>query len=66
MYTLNKEKLGSLGLESIFIAPKNIGEFANNDKNIIVGDWENSDGIADCIRRLTTRMEVKEDGGIQI
>ena len=66
MYTLNKERLGSLGLESIFIAPKNIGEFANNDKNIIVGDWENSDGIADCIRRLTTRMEVKEDGGIQI
>lgn len=66
MYTENKEKMRQMDLETVFIAPSNIGKIAENDKNIIIGDWENSDGIAQCIEKLNTRMKVKEDGGIEL
>lgn len=66
MYTNNKEKLKQLGITTVFVAPSNIGKISNNDKNIIIGDWENSDGIAQCIETLTPRIKVREDGGIEI
>ena len=66
MYTENKEKMNKLGLTTIFIAPSNIGEIAGNDKDIIIGDWENSDGISQCIEKLNSRIIVKEDGGIEL
>lgn len=66
MYTENKERLGQMGLESVFFAPSNIGVISTYDKNIILSDWENSDGIADSIRKLTSRLKVKEDGGLEI
>ncbi len=67
MYTENKERINRLGLDIVFIAPSNIGEMVvNNDKNIIIGDWENSDGISQCIEKLNLRMKIKEDGGIEL
>ena len=66
MYTENEEKMKQLGLDTIFIAPSNIGKIADNDKNIIVGDWENSDGISQCIEKLSSRIKVKEDGEIEL
>lgn len=66
MYIQNKEKMLQMGLDSVFIAPSNIGELVNNDKNIVIGNWENSDGISDCIEKLNARMKLKEDGGIEI
>lgn len=63
MYTQNKEKLG---VTTVFIAPSNIGKVAHDDNNIIIGDWENSDGISQCIERLNSRIKVKEDGGIEL
>lgn len=66
MYIQNKEKMLQMGLDSVFIAPSNIGELINNDKNIHIGNWENSDGISDCIEKLNSRMKLKEDGGIEI
>ena len=66
MYTLNKQKMIQMGLTSVFIAPSNIGELVNDDKNIVIGNWENSDGISDCIEKLNSRIKLKEDGGIEI
>lgn len=66
MYTKNKEKMKQLGLFTVFIAPSNIGKIADNDKNIIVGDWENSDGISQCIEKLNSRIKVNENGGIEL
>lgn len=66
MYTENKERMKKLGLSTVFIAPSNIGKKAYNDRNIIVGDWENSDGIAQCIEKLISIIKLKEDGGIEI
>lgn len=66
MYTDNKERMRKLGLDIVFIAPSNIGEVADNDKNIILGNWENSDGISQCIKKLSSRLTVKEDGGIEL
>lgn len=66
MYIQNKEKMLQMGLDSVFIAPSNIEELVNNDKNIVIGNWENSDGISDCIEKLNSRMKLKEDGGIEI
>lgn len=66
MYTENKERMRKLGFATVFIAPSNIEKVADNDKNIIVGDWENSDGISQCIEELSSRMKVKEDGGIEL
>ena len=66
MYTQNKEEMFRMGLTSVFMAPSNIGELVNNDKNIVIGNWENSDGISDCIEKLNARMKLKEDGGIEI
>lgn len=65
MYTKNKERLAQMGLETIFVAPANIGEIANTDKNIIVGKWENSDGIVEAIEILNSRVNIREDGGIE-
>ena len=66
MYTENKERMRKLRLATVFIAPSNIGKIADNDKNIIVGDWENSDGISQCIEKLNSKIKVKEDGGIEL
>lgn len=66
MYTENKERMKKMDLTTVFIAPSNIGQIANIDRNIIIGDWENSDGIAQCIDKLNSRMKVKEDGGIEL
>jgi len=66
MYTENKERMKKIGLKTVFIAPSNIGKIANNDRNIIVGDWENSDGISQCIEELNSRMRIKEDGGLEL
>lgn len=55
-----------LGISTVFIALSNIGKKAYNDRNIIVGDWKNSDGIAQCIEKLTSIINLKEDGGIEI
>lgn len=66
MYTQNKEKLRELELTTVFIAPSNIGRIAETDKNIIIGDWENSDGISQCIEKLDSRIKIMEDGGIEI
>ena len=66
MYTRNKGKIAEIGMDTVFIAPANIGELANNDRNVIIGDWENSDGIASSINKLTSRMIVREDGGIEL
>lgn len=66
MYTENKIRLSQMGLMTVFIAPSNIGKIADNDSNIIIGNWENSDGISECIEKLNSRMIVKEDGGISI
>lgn len=66
MYTDNKERMKQLELDTVFIAPSNIGEIAYNDKNVIIGDWENSDGIAQCIEKLSSKMKVREDGGIEL
>lgn len=66
MYTKNKERFEQIGITTTFIAPSNIGEIARHDKNIIIGDWENSDGIAQCINKLNGRIKVKEDGGLEL
>lgn len=66
MYTNNKSKIADMGIQTVFIAPSNIGELSHNDKNIIIGDWENSDGISQCIEKLNSRITVKEDGGIEL
>lgn len=66
MYTRNKERISEIGIKTVFIAPSNIGELISVDKDIIIGDWENSDGISDCINKLNSRMKIKEDGGIEI
>lgn len=66
MYTQNKDKIANMGLSTVFIAPSNIGQIKNEDKNIIVGDWQNSDGISQCIERLNSRIKVRDDGGIEI
>lgn len=66
MYTRNKEKMNELGLTTVFIAPSNIGEMINDDKNIIIGNWENSDGISECIEKLNLRIKVNDDGRIEI
>lgn len=66
MYTTNKQRMNEIGLKTVFIAPSNIGEIASSDNNIIIGNWENSDGIAQCIEKLNERMKVKEDGGIEL
>ncbi len=66
MYTQNKGKLKQLGFITVFIAPSNIGKIAESDNNIIVGDWENSDGISQCIEKLNSKIKVKEDGGIEL
>lgn len=66
MYTETKQTLSNYGIPSVFIAPSNIGEFAKFDENIITGDWENFDGIAHCMEQLTSRIKVKEDGGLEI
>lgn len=66
MYTKNKERIEKMGIQSVFVAPANIGKIANVDENVIIGNWENSDGIAECIERLNSRIKVKEDGGIEL
>lgn len=66
MYTLNKNRLQELELKSVFIAPSNIGELRKYDNDIIVGNWENSDGIAECIEKLNSRIKVAKDGGIEL
>ncbi len=66
MYTQNKEKLKQLGFITVFVAPSNIGKIAESDNNIIIGDWENSDGISQCIEKLNSKIKVKEDGGIEL
>lgn len=66
MYTKNKEEMKKMGLQTVFIAPSNIGELASHDKNIIIGNWENSDGISECIEKLNSKIKVREDGGIEI
>ena len=67
MYTINKQRMKEkVGLKTVFIAPANIGEIANNDKDIIIGNWANSDGIAQCIETLSKRIKVREDGGIEL
>ena len=66
MYSKNKEYFNKNGLKSIFIAPSNIGKLADYDENIIVSDWENSNGISDAIERLTKRAKVKEEGEIEL
>ena len=66
MYTRNKDRISQMGFSTVFIAPSNIGEIVTSDRNVIVGDWENSDGISDCIGKLTERANVREDGGIEL
>lgn len=66
MYTENNERMKKLGLTTVFIAPSNIGQIVNTDTNIIIGDWENSDGISQCIKKLNARMKLKEDGEIEL
>ena len=65
MYTENKDKIAQMGYQTVFIAPSNIGK-VNKDENIIIGNWENSDGISECIQMLNSRMKLKEDGGIEL
>lgn len=66
MYTQNKEMMSNMDLVAVFIAPANIGEIVNYDRNIIIGNWENSDGISQCIETLNERITLREDGGIEI
>ena len=66
MYTQNKEKISQMGLDTIFIAPSNIGKISNDDENIIIGNWKNSNGIAEAIEKLNSRIKVREDGGIEL
>ena len=66
MYTENADRLKKMGLNSVFIAPSNIGKISNYDKNIIVGKWENATGIVDTIKQLTGRVREREDGAIEI
>lgn len=66
MYSNNKEYFAKNGLMSVFIAPSNIGKLADYDENIIVSNWENSNGIADAIDQLTKRAKVKEEGEIEL
>ena len=66
MYTENKEAFRRMGLESVFIAPSNFGKYATYDRNIILSDWENSNGISDAIEKLTERANVRDDGGLEI
>ncbi len=66
MYTENTDRFKKMGLNSVFIAPSNIGKISNYDKNIIVGKWENATGIVDTIKQLTGRVREREDGAIEI
>ena len=66
MYTENKEAFRRMGLESVFIAPSNFGKYATYDRNIILSDWENPNGISDAIEKLTERANVRDDGGLEI
>lgn len=66
MYTQNKERIDKTGIRSFFIAPSNIGELTSNDNNIIIGNWENSEGITDCIKRISSMVRIRDDGGIEI
>ncbi len=66
MYTDNKDIFANMGLKTVFVAPSNFGKIAQYDKNIILSDWENSNGIADAIEQLTDKLKVKDDGGLEI
>ena len=66
MYTKNKENFHKMGIESVFIAPINIENIVNNDENIIIGNWRNSEGISDCIEKLNSRIKLRENGEIEI
>lgn len=65
MYTGNKDKFKAINLPCIFMAPSNIGPLNKIDNNIIVGQWENAEGIIDCIQELCSRIKTREDGGIE-
>lgn len=66
MYTQNKERIEKTGIPSFFIAPSNIGELTSKDNNIIIGNWENSDGITDCIKTISSMVRIRDDGGVEI
>lgn len=66
MYTETKQTLSDYEIPSVFIAPSNIGEIERFDRNIIIGDWENSDGISHCMEQLTSKIKIKDDGGLEI
>ncbi len=66
MYTQNKDRISKIGLQTIFIAPSNICEFLNLDNNIIVGNWEKPEGVAECIEKINLMMTVNEEGEIII
>lgn len=68
MYDGNQELLSSYGIPSVFIAPANIGEITTSNRNIIIGDWENSDGIADGIKQMLSRLKIniRENGGLEL
>lgn len=66
MYQDNKQQLENKGIIPVFIAPNNIGFIQNPDSNMIVGDWNNADGIICALNALRERVKVKEDGGLAL
>lgn len=55
MYTENKHRLEDLGMKTVFIAPSNIGKISSIDKDIIIGRWQNFDGITDALKKHIER-----------
>lgn len=59
MYTKTKDKLP---VNSIFLAPANIGELEEtlaNDSHVIKSQWENAAGIVDGVTALAKKMYVR-------
>lgn len=65
MYVDNKKLFKENNIPAVFVAPSNIGDVQKSDNNIIIGRWENSEGIVDAIQNLLSRINVREDGGIE-
>ena len=57
MYTKNKMFFDLAEIGIAFMAPRNLGNLENADKNIIIGNWDNARGIIECARRVIPEIK---------
>lgn len=66
MYTENKDNFDAQDIQTVFVAPASIGSVKTEDRNIIIGNWTNVDGIIDALSSLNKRVQVNQDGGLTL